>query len=82
MRMLDPTRKEPVQTVQLYLTQREAEELRDGLSVLLRDPEANEHIHVYDDDMSRELSCSLVTATKLKDLSGYTKLERRLLSQD
>jgi hypothetical protein len=82
MRMLDPNRKEPVKAVQLYLTQREAEELRDGLSMLLRDPEVKEHIHVYDDDMSRELSCALVTATKLKDLSGYTKLERRVLSQD
>ena len=82
MRMLDPNRKAPVDALQLYLTPREAEELRDGLSVLLRDPEANEHIHVYDDDMSRELSCSLVTGAKLRDLSGYTKLERRILSQD
>lgn len=79
MRMLDPNRKAPVEALQLYLTRREAEELRDGLSVLLRDPEAFEHIHVYDDDMSRELSCSLVTAAKLKDLSRYTKLERRIL---
>ncbi|NIM51416.1 MAG: hypothetical protein GTO22_19565 [Gemmatimonadales bacterium] len=79
--MLDSDRKAPVQALQLYLTQREAEELRDGLSVLLRDPEANKHIHVYDDHMSRELSCSVVTAAKLQDLSRYTKLERRILSE-
>jgi len=66
----------------IYLTQNEAEEFRNELNKLLKDPEANKHFHIYEDNMSREISCSIITEKKLKDLKGYNKLERMILNKD
>jgi hypothetical protein len=46
MRMLDTDGDRSVHQLQLYLTPREAQELRTALDRLLADPEANEHEHV------------------------------------
>lgn len=81
MRMLDPERKISVCNLQLYLTPKEAEQLKKDLAELLGNPEANEHFHLFSEDMSRELSCSLVTKEKLKHISRYTKLERQILTE-
>ena len=80
MRMLDTDREQSVRVLQLYLTEREARELHKGLTELLKDPEKNEHVHVFAKDMSSELSFSIVTETKLQ-LGGYTSLEDRLFSE-
>lgn len=82
MRMLDADRKHGVRILQLYLSPHEAEELRDGLTDLLRDPERNAHHHVSTDDMSRDISFSLVTPRKLADISRYTAVERKLLLEE
>ena len=81
MRMLDAENKKSIWNLQLYLTPGEAEKLSDQLSKLLKDPEANEHLHVLCENSGRELSCSLITKQKLSDLSGYTKEEQRILSE-
>ena len=78
--MLDVDRKHSVRVLQLYLTSKEAKELRDELSNLLQDPERNFHFHVFADDMSRELSCSITTPTKVTE-GGYTKLERKIFEE-
>lgn len=80
MRMIDFEKKRSLKAVALYLTVREAENMRNELERLLEDPEAKEHFHVCDKDMSREISCSLITESRLKNLSGYSRLERQILS--
>ncbi len=80
MRMLDAERQQSVKVLQLYLSVREATELRKRLDELLVDPEANEHFHVFAEDMSRELSCSIVTPRKLAT-GTYTELERNIFGE-
>ena len=80
MRMLDIDREHSVRVLQLYLTSKEAKELRDELSNLLQNPEHNLHFHVFAENMSRELSCSITTPIKLKE-DGYTKLERKIFEE-
>ena len=81
MRMLDVDRKQSVRVMQLYLSPHEATQFRDALSKLLRDPEQSDHEHVFAEDMSREISCSIVTPKKLSDLSDYTDVERKILQE-
>ena len=52
---------------------------RDELDSLLKNPEAIEHFHIYENDMSRELSCSIITEKKLQDIKQYNKLEQKIL---
>jgi hypothetical protein len=75
MRMIDFDRKCSVKT-------NEVEQLLDELSTLLQNPEANKHFHVFDDDISREISCSIITDKKLANLKRYNKLEQQVLSED
>jgi hypothetical protein len=82
MRMLDPDKKLSIKSLQLFLTTKEASQFIDDLQELLKDPEANEHFHIYSDDHSREISCSLLTDAKLIDLSRYTKLEQKIILEE
>jgi len=79
MKMLDTDKKMSLKSFQLYLTPKEASQFVHDLQELLKDPEANEHLHVYSDDYSREISCSLLTDAKLKEISRYTKLEQQVI---
>jgi hypothetical protein len=81
MRFLDTDNQGPVRRIQLYLTPREAAELSHALGRLLGNPEANEHERVFADDRSRDLSVSIVTANKLRELTRYTDAERRMFSE-
>ncbi len=80
MRILDTEREQSVMVLQLYLTVTEATNLRKQLDGLLTDPEANEHFHTFADDMSRELSCSILTPHKL-ETGHYTELERKIFRE-
>jgi hypothetical protein len=81
MRMLDTDGDRSVHQLQLYLTPREAQELRMALDRLLADPEANEHEHVFAEEAGRELSLSIITPAKLRDPKGHTKVEQRLFNE-
>jgi hypothetical protein len=81
VRMLDVEADRSVYQLQLYLTPGEARELRTALDELLVNPETNEHRHLFAEDSGREISFSLVTPTKLRDLSGYTVAEQRLFKE-
>jgi len=81
MRMLDADREQSIRVLQLYLTPKEATELLQGLTELLRDPEASEHVHVFAHDMSRELSFSILTAKKLQESAEYSEVERRIFAE-
>ena len=81
MRLLDGEKQVPLWNVQLYLTPAEASELVAALNKLLVDPEAKEHEHVLSRESGREISVSLVTLTKLNDLSGYTPPERKMFQE-
>lgn len=80
MRMLDVEKKQSVRLLQLYLTPAEAREMRQQLERLLADPEADNHFHLPLDDSTREISCSIVTPRKLRDLA-YTPLEKKVLEE-
>jgi hypothetical protein len=81
VRILDTDNQGPVRRIQLYLTPREALELRRALDRLLQDPEAVEHEHVTAEDDSRDISLSLVTPAKLEEPERYTDAERRMFSE-
>ena len=80
MRMLDPDAQRSVRVLQLYLSAAEATELRDALTRLLTDPEANEHEHVFCEHTDREVSVSIVTSAK-RAAGGYTALEQMILDE-
>lgn len=80
MRMIDTDRKQSARCLQLYLTVKEAREFREYLDSLLADPDANEHFHLFSDDTSREISCSIVTPRKLAH-GCYTDFERRVFDE-
>lgn len=80
MRMFDPNGGEVVSQLQLYLSPSEAKKLASELETLIRDPEANEHCHLFSEDGSDELSVSIVTEAKLAR-GGYTAQERKAFSR-
>lgn len=81
MRMIDFDKKSSIKSIYLYLTPGEASQLKEELEKLLRDPETHEHFHIYDaKDPNREISCSIITESKLKSLSCYNKLEQKILA--
>lgn len=82
MRIIDLDKKCSIKAVSLYLTEDEASHLKDELELLLKNPESNDHFHIYDaKDPKREISCSTITENKLKSISSYNKLERQVLTE-
>jgi hypothetical protein len=81
MRILDTDNQGPVRRIQLYLTPREAADLRDALDQLLNDPEATANERVLAEDTSRDISVSIVTASKLRELRRYSDAERRMFAE-
>jgi len=82
MRMIDGEKKVSVNRLGLYLTVQEAEALKEELSKLLENPETNDHFHIYQEDNSREISCSIITDKKLRNIKNYNKLEQQILLKD
>ena len=81
MRMIDMDSETAVKLLQLYLTPKEALNFRKELDRLITNPEANEHSHIYSEDMFCELSFSSLTEKKLKNIKSYTKMEQKILTQ-
>ncbi len=67
-----------IEQVFLYMTVEEAERLADGLASLLADPERVDHVHVKEDNGSRQVSLCLVTQSKLQQATRFSKVERAL----
>ena len=82
MRIIDLNKKCSINAMSVYLTRNEAEQFRDELNRLLKNPEADEHFHIYEDNMFREISCSIITEKKLRNIKRYNKLERMILGGD
>ncbi len=82
MRIINFDKKSSIKTISLYLTEDEASHLKDELELLLKNPESNDHFHIYDvKNPGREISCSIITENKLKNISGYNKLEQQVLTE-
>ncbi|MCK4488872.1 MAG: hypothetical protein KAU23_01365 [Anaerolineales bacterium] len=82
MRIIDYDKKRSIKAISLYLTEDEASHLKDELELLLKTPESNDHFHISDvKDPSREISCSIITENKLKNISSYNKLEQQVLTE-
>jgi hypothetical protein len=78
MRALNGDNDEPIHSVQLYLSAEEARKLVVALEQLLQDPDSDDHRHVLSLDGLREVSVSLVTDRKMKELKRYTAAEQRM----
>ncbi len=82
MRIIDFEKMSSIKAVSLYLTEDEANHLMVELELLLKNPESNDHFHVCDGkDPGREISCSIITENKLKNISSYNKLEQQVLTE-
>lgn len=82
MRIIDFNKQRSIKAVSLYLTEDEASQLKEELELLLKNPESNDHFHVYDvKNPGREIFCSIITENKLKNISGYNKLEQQVLTE-
>jgi hypothetical protein len=82
MRLLNGDDQTPLYSAQLYLTPEEARSLRDALNRLLEAIERPEHEHVLGKDGLRDVSVSIVTDAKLRDLDKYTEHERRMFLEE
>lgn len=82
MRLLDGDGQRSLFNVQMYLGVDEAKAMIKALEALLKNPEENEHEHVIAVDGLREVSVSLVTPSKLRDLSHYSPAERRMFEEE
>ncbi|MDW3094539.1 MAG: hypothetical protein R8G33_02575 [Gammaproteobacteria bacterium] len=81
MRILDVDTDRAVLQAQLYFTENEARQLVTDLQSLLADPDSIKHHHLFSDDSGCEISYSLITPTKLENISSYTSREQKLLSK-
>ncbi len=82
MYMIDSERKQSLNALSLYLSVKEAEKVIKELQSLLKDADACDHFHVYDENKpEKEISCSIITEDKLKNLDIYNDLERRVFSE-
>jgi hypothetical protein len=79
MRILDGEKQAPLHNMQLYLTEKAAREFVELLGLLLTNPEANGHEHLFSD--GREISLSIITPSKLADLSKYPKGEQKMVGE-
>ena len=81
MKMINDDTHDSLKRVSLFLTPKEAKQMRDELNRLLENPEAKEHFHLYSEGHMREISCSIITESKLKEIKMYNKYERQVLQE-
>jgi hypothetical protein len=72
MRILDEDTDRSIQTIVLYLTKSEAEELRDSLNLLLEDSSLR-HEHVSSADNRREVTVCIYDPDNLEGLNERSK---------
>jgi hypothetical protein len=70
MRLLDQKSEKALESVTVYLTQSEAEELRDSVIALLREPH-HAHYHINSNDFKKELTICIYNEN---DLSGFGEI--------
>jgi len=78
MRLLDQRSDISLQSVTVYLTQNEAEELRDSVLALLKEPR-NSHFHINSEDFKKELTICIYTEG---DTTGFDERSKRLIAND
>jgi hypothetical protein len=78
MRLLDQDADKTLDRVVIYLTQSEAEELRDSLLSLLGKPRAN-HSHIPSEDFQKEITICIYSADAI---STFNERSQRLILND
>ena len=78
MRILDDDTDRSIQTIILYLTKSEAEELRDSLNLLLEDSSPR-HEHVSSEDHRRELTVCIYDSNSLE---SFDERSRKLIQSE
>jgi hypothetical protein len=79
MRLLDQRSEKSLQSVTVYLTKDEAEELRDSVIGLLNEPPFHAHNHIYSKDYKKELTICIYNED---DLAGFDERSKRLIVSD
>ena len=51
----------------------------EGLNSLLSNPESLDHFHVFSEDSSHEISFSILTPEKIKNLNCFTEIEQDII---
>jgi len=72
MRIYDPTTKRVLQTVTLFLTPGEAEELGQSALELARHPK-NHHHHVSDAECQREITVAVYTVDNVSEFDAESR---------
>ena len=78
MRILDLNADKALESVILYLTHAEAQELKDTLDDLLKNP-LNNHSHVSDEQYQKELT---ICVYDVKNLEGFNARSKNLILHD
>jgi hypothetical protein len=72
MRLLDERADKALDRIAIYLTQGEAEELRDSILALLLNPRGN-HSHVPSEDFHKELTICIYDADTIPTFNGRSQ---------
>ena len=78
MRIHDMESDKSIDLVGIYLTIDEAKRLRDGLEILIKDPEQH-HDHITDSDYKKELILAVYTEN---NMDSFDSRSRRLILED
>jgi hypothetical protein len=78
MRLLNEDANKPLDRLTIYLTQSEAEELRDSVVLLLKEPCGN-HSHVPSSDFQKEITVCIYSP---ESISTFNERSQRLLLND
>jgi hypothetical protein len=78
MRLLDQKSDASLQRIIIYLTQREAEQLRDFVGGLIKKPLGN-HSHISSDDFKKEITVCIYDEA---NLSGFNDRSKKLIMTD
>jgi len=78
MRIYDTDGDKALNEICIYLTLEEAQELRAGLSMLIKDP-AKHHDHVSDADCKKKLTVAVYAES---NIDQFDQRSRRLIEED
>ena len=78
MRILDEISDKPLENIIIYLTYKEAQELKDSIEELLKEP-YNNHTHITDFDSNREITLCVYDVNKL---IGFDEISIRIIKND
>ena len=72
MRILNEDNDKKIDMVTLYFTQDEAEEMRDSINIIIKNPIDN-HVHISSSDCTKEVTICVYDVNNLGDFNERSK---------